>query len=382
MSENIETTPKLRIAIAASGRFHVLDLARELNALGHEVKFYSYVPKRRAMRFGLPKKCHVGILPFVFPWLFLDLLFGNRWKELTSKWTRLALDRFVTWRLQPCDVFIGMSSTFEHAPLKAKKEFGAKVLIERGSRHILSQKAILSAINGAATPSDFDVSQELKSYEIADMVVIPSRHVQQSFLDYGFPQEKLFVNPYGVDVCMFKPRRKKPGSGNTGIMTGTWCVRKGADLLFKSVPMVNGLSLLHVGPLGDCPFPSQACFVHVDKVDQTELPEYYALADFFILPSREEGLSLVIAQALASGLPVVCTPRTGGADLKNLIDYPAAVIEVPNESPSALAEGIRKSLEESGKSRGIDYLGEKGRNNLTWKAYGKRYEQRLLDLMR
>ena len=34
-------TKPLRIAIATGGRFHVLDLARELDALGHEVRFYS-----------------------------------------------------------------------------------------------------------------------------------------------------------------------------------------------------------------------------------------------------------------------------------------------------------------------------------------------------
>ena len=39
-------TRRLRIAIATAGRFHVLDLARELNALGYAVDFYSYVPNR------------------------------------------------------------------------------------------------------------------------------------------------------------------------------------------------------------------------------------------------------------------------------------------------------------------------------------------------
>jgi hypothetical protein len=48
-------TARLRVAIATAGRFHVLDLARELNALGYAVDFYSYVPKTRALRFGLPR---------------------------------------------------------------------------------------------------------------------------------------------------------------------------------------------------------------------------------------------------------------------------------------------------------------------------------------
>src|SRR5690242_18534482 len=41
---NASATGRLRIAIATGGRFHVLDLARELAALGHEVQLYSFVP--------------------------------------------------------------------------------------------------------------------------------------------------------------------------------------------------------------------------------------------------------------------------------------------------------------------------------------------------
>ena len=65
-------TRRLRVAIATAGRFHVLDLARELNALGYAVDFYSYVPKTRAMRFGLPSACHRSLLPFALPALALE----------------------------------------------------------------------------------------------------------------------------------------------------------------------------------------------------------------------------------------------------------------------------------------------------------------------
>lgn len=34
-----------------------------------------------------------------------------------------------------------------------------------------------------------------------------------------------------------------------------------------------------------------------------------------MLPSVEEGLALVQAQALACGCPVICTPNTGGEDI-------------------------------------------------------------------
>src|SRR5688572_17222834 len=67
MSWNDAPAKPLRIAIAAAGRFHVLDLARELHAIGHRVKFYSYVPQSRSRSFALPAECHVSLMPFALP---------------------------------------------------------------------------------------------------------------------------------------------------------------------------------------------------------------------------------------------------------------------------------------------------------------------------
>jgi hypothetical protein len=44
-------TRRFRVAIATAGRFHVLDLAREFNALGYGVDFYSYVREIACRRF-------------------------------------------------------------------------------------------------------------------------------------------------------------------------------------------------------------------------------------------------------------------------------------------------------------------------------------------
>ena len=59
----------LRIGIASAGRFHVLDLARELSRLGHQVRFYSYVPKSRGRRFGLADDDQAPVTALVWPLL-------------------------------------------------------------------------------------------------------------------------------------------------------------------------------------------------------------------------------------------------------------------------------------------------------------------------
>jgi alpha-maltose-1-phosphate synthase len=98
---------RLRVAIATAGRFHVLDLARELNALGCAVDFYSYLPKTRALRFGLPSACHRSLLPFALPALALERFAPAVPPSNGSLYKSLNLA--VMTGLGACDLFIGMS---------------------------------------------------------------------------------------------------------------------------------------------------------------------------------------------------------------------------------------------------------------------------------
>jgi len=68
----------------------------------------------------------------------------------------------------------------------------------------------------------------------------------------------------------------------------------------------------------------------------------YASVDVFLLPSLYEGYGMVLAEAMARGLPIVCT--TGGAAAETAPD--AAAIKVPPGDQSALTAAIRRLLDE------------------------------------
>lgn len=46
---------------------------------------------------------------------------------------------------------------------------------------------------------------------------------------------------------------------------------------------------------------------------QTELPDWYALSDVFVFPSRHDGWAVVVNEACAAGLPVIASAQTGAA---------------------------------------------------------------------
>lgn len=368
----------MKVAIASLGRFHVLDLARELDRLGADVLFYSYVPVGRAERFGLPPRCQRSVLPFVAPLVIWQTYAGKLLPALQERAMAHALDAAVTTRLAPCDVIICMSGTYLDAARSAKKRYGAQVWLERGSRHILSQREILATL-GARAPTDFIVERELAGYALADRIVVPSSHVVESFKKKA-PHLvcKLFVNPYGVDLEQFPMREtSKLSAPPTIIFVGGWSRRKGVDVLVEAVRSLDGVRLLHVGSIVDLPFPEGPCFEHVDPVPQWQLKEFYARAHVFALASREEGLALVQAQALASGLLLVCTSRTGGSDLA-LSPALAARIEVtePDDTP-ALANALKKALALATSAK-LPPLAEADRDLLTWRAYGHRYFDELV----
>jgi glycosyltransferase involved in cell wall biosynthesis len=87
-------------------------------------------------------------------------------------------------------------------------------------------------------------------------------------------------------------------------------------------------------------------------VPQGELPRHYHDASVFATASIEEGQAMVQAQALACGLPLVCTGNTGGEDLlmvggegretaPGIREYPAGMV-VPPRSPESMAGALRR----------------------------------------
>ncbi len=372
------------INIATSGRFHLLDLARELEKCGHDVHFYSYVPSSRAVKFGIPRKCCHSLLWAIAPFLALHRLFPKQ--EWISRWQTSWMDFLVGRLMKPCDVFIAISDLFDYAHIMAKKRFGAITICERGSMHAEEVKKICLSNPDEATRAyapDWFHQRELHNYQICDYISIPARHVRESFIRNGIPENKLFVNSYGVDLKMFfsAPVDTKPAYDV--IFVGGWRWEKGCDLLIQACREL-GLSLLHAGSIVNLPFPKDEKFHSLGHVDQTQLPQVYQMARVFAIPSRQEGMALVQAQALASGLPIVSAPYCGGADLGAMLDDPKWVVQMQSLTVESLKQALQQTLKLAAtQSFPRRIMTEKNaQEKLSWSAYGKRYDAFLRTIVR
>ena len=356
----------MKINICASHRFHLLDLARELSKQGHDVRFYSYIPSKRCARFCIDERLCCSLLWLVWPFFVLAKIAPRRWQDDIVWYRNLLLDWFLSKTMRRCDVCIGIGTVYFKVFLAAKRN-GALTILEWGSKHIIEQQRQYGTLQHYHAKT---LRRELLQYDICDYISIPSEHVKDSFLDHGVSETKLYVNPYGVDLSQFHPT---VCTGEFDIVyVGGWRYEKGCDLL-AALCKQYGYTLLHVGALVNMDFPDVANMVHHEPVDQKELINYYQRAKIFVLPSRSEGLAMVQAQAIACGLPIVCTKYTGGVDLKKLLNNSKWIVECDAITVQSLQHAIAEALDlaatqDSERNYAGEYIQE-----LSWKRYGANY---------
>lgn len=320
----------MKVALSTIGKFHTFDMARELHARGHELTIFTGYPRFKLRDEGLPQ---ASIR--TFPWLHSTyVMLGTRWgydsafmREL-AHWNLETFCSYVTRHIPECDVYTGLSSSAGDAG-RIVKARGGRYICDRGSSHIRIQDEILAeehdrwGIPRVRTDPRI-IAREEHEYELADVVTVPSSFSYRSFIEAGFPERKLRLIPYGVNLSRFQ----KVGQANPDtfdvLFVGGVNIRKGIPYLLKAFARVEhrAARLTVVGAWE----PAMMAWLRgsglpLERVEfagsmpQPRLKEVMSRSHVMVLPSVEEGLALVQAEALACGCPVIATYNTGGEDL-------------------------------------------------------------------
>lgn len=376
------------VLISCATKFHSFNLAEQLVKHSYLKKFYTLYYSRRNKFFNsFHKRIDNESIPTetvkTFPiYLPIFFLWKNEFRR-SDIYDWLVKEQLK--RNKDYKVFIGWSGMSLRSAVQAKRD-GKIVLIERGSSHILKQDELLRQ-----EYRNFDINfsvdkrfiaKELKEYDIADYIVIPSDFVRQTFIEKGISEEKLFKNPYGVSSYFRKVENKRNDNTFRILYLGALTIRKGLKYLFDALKQLelklNNIEVLFVGSVNKeiiqlSKTYNSSNWNFLGHVNHYELSNYISTCDVAVQPSVEEGLSMVIPQIMACGIPIIATTNTGAAEI---LEEGKTGFIIPIRD----SEAIKNKLLELFENRSLLNSLKNNCSNLnldvlSWDAYGKRYAQ-------
>ncbi len=320
----------MKVALSAIGKFHTFDLARELLARGALAGIHTGYPRFKLKAEGIPQE-----LIHTLPWT-QGAYMGFPWKHCLSataiqNWENFNANAFGNWvgrNLPDSDVYVGLSGSSLLAG-KSAQAHGGKYVCDRGSAHIRFQDQLLREEH---TLWDIPyigidpraIAREVAEYAQADCITVPSGFVRQSFLDQGVDGAKLRILPYGVNLSRFHPTAAPDPTRYDVLFVGGMSLRKGVQYLVQAYQKLQhpAKSLTFVG----APSPELMDTLKARRLwptdarvlghmPQPELKNIMSRSHVMVLPSIEEGLAMVQAQAMACACPVIASANTGSQDL-------------------------------------------------------------------
>lgn len=345
----------MNVTQIALGRFHHFHLARQLEARGRLAAIWSGYPRGK-----LADEKHIPANKIhCFPWLYVPSIGIRRvpWIGRSPRvlrdlhWAAVeAIDRRVARSLDEPTILVGLSSGGLHAGRRAVA-LGGRAVCDRGSTHIRFQDRILrDEFNRWG--QEFDgvdprvIEKEEGEYAAADLITVPSDFCFETFVGAGVDPAKIRVIPYGGRLDRFAPVGKPDSDKLSILFVGGVSLRKGIPYLLQAFAKVRhpAKTLRIAGVVQDDirPYLDAAPLENVEflgPVPNKELGRLYSAADMMVLPSLEEGLALVMAEAMACGCPVIASENSGA---RNLFEDGRDGLIVPVRDVMVLADAMQR----------------------------------------
>ena len=299
-------------------------LAAELSNLGHEVKVvtsrFASLPKEEWVKTSKGQAYHLIRIPAL-----------RRNEERSN-----ALEQGF---FSLCAAWFGLPIVHSWKPNCVIAFFGVPCGLSALVWHLLLGTPYIISLRGGDVPGfrpyDFALYHRLVSpllhiiYHRATAVVANSAGLQQlaQAFDASVPIDVIYN---GVDTVQFHPvvggeRAFLQDETLQILFIGRVVYQKGLDILFSALSELKAYSW-HLTIVGDGPLRESLQLLaqqlgieerisYVGWVHREKLPFLYQQADLFVLPSRHEGMSNVVLEAMASGLAVIATDIAGNQEL-------------------------------------------------------------------
>jgi glycosyltransferase involved in cell wall biosynthesis len=218
------------------------------------------------------------------------------------------------------------------------------------------------------------IERERAEWALCDRIVCGSGFVREGVAACGGPAERCAIIPYGMNLIP-RPRdaRARPaGGGALRVLTvGAVGLRKGSPYVLDAARRLKGRAQFRmIGPVQALPAARRELARAVEltgSVPHADIAAHLAWADVYLLPSLCEGSALSTYEALAAGLPVVCTPNTGSVARDGVEGF-----IVPARDGAAIAERIERLAADPVLRDAMSQAARLRAAYVTLEAYGER----------
>ena len=216
-------------------------------------------------------------------------------------------------------------------------------------------------------------------------VVANSKSLQETCKRFS-PKHDIKVITNGVDTEIFYPAKNKDFSRSKEVnilFVSRLMLQKGVDTLIKTCDILNqrGITNYKLTVVGEGHLKS-LMFSLIDKYnlrgkinylgwkDLEDLPEIYRSGDIFILPSVMEGMSSVVLQAMASGLPIVASRVKG---FEEVLEENVNGLFAEYNNPGQFANALGKLIESSELREQMSRNSFERSKQFSWETISKQY---------
>ena len=219
-------------------------------------------------------------------------------------------------------------------------------------------------------PLDAHAEAEQDAPAQAQGILCASQFSRRTLLEAG-ATAPIKVVPYGVDATTYRCRDAAPTGKFTVAFIGAFTARKGVLYLLRALrPLAAHVRLViytraKIDPAFAAEFAGIEVEVRAGLSDQA-LAADLARCHLMALPSIAEGFGLTIMEAMACGVPVICTHNTGGADF---ITHGRDGFVIPIRDVTALKQLLELGLADRDRFYEIGQAARKVAEGLTWAKY-------------
>ena len=199
---------------------------------------------------------------------------------------------------------------------------------------------------------------ERRAFAETETVVAVSERVKKELVSIGVPATRIRVILNGVDLDEFTPGPASrselglPEEVTLALFAGDIRTpRKNLETVLRALVSVPELHLIVAGSTAGSPYPALCTQLGLsDRVRfigfRRDIPALMRASDLFVFPSRYEACSLVLLEALASGLPVITAETAGGAEV---VTPTCGLVLADPDDTAALAAAMRALTENRGR---------------------------------